>query len=400
MKLKMTLMFIVFTTIMFAQNDSTKIEYMRSSLATFLLDNVKLDEDAFVKDAFISKFAPDKYNNHELENRIIPNETSLKSKDLVNYLEGYLKTNNIAKKLIAKWFNRSEKGGFDTKLVSARGLYNSQELDKQIAKSTIAGESRLIDKGEDLIDNTFVIIMVSNYTKKEEVANGIKFGMNLLQSSGLMNTSLTTELVKGGVGVLGKGYWVGTKSYLFKLVWDEETRHRFYNELWTEDDNIDLQKVKDFDNSDFFKLEYIGETKTGADIQSSIFSAKTNGQLIERATIKSFDKAINNLQTEYDVFSLKLPIYTVEPTITIKAGTKEGITNKTKFGVFEKQENKKREIELVQVGKLKVDNDYPIWNNEYGANEENPDQKVDRTVLKIVKMKGDLVPGMLIIQTN
>lgn len=383
-----------------AQKDSVNINYMRSSLATFFVDNGKQEQDQIVKTAFLSKFAPDKYNNHELNERIIPNPLSKRNDELVSYLDSYFQENKTAKSLIAKWFNRSKKGGFDINLLMKRGLYDAKELDKQIAKNTVGGNSKIIDKGENLIDNTFVVVMVSNYTNKENVASGLKSGLNFLQNVGLVNTSVTSELAKTAVTTLGKGYWVKTHSYLFKLVWDDETRHRFYNELWTSDDNLDLSKVSSWDNSDIFKLEYVGETGTGADVQSSTLSSKSDAQIIERATIKSFDKAITNLQQEYDVFALKLPIYTVDPIITIKAGKKEGITPKSKFAVFELQQDESGVTELVQVGKLKVDKDYPIWDNQFGADDDNKQQDVDCTVLKAVSMKGEIVPGMLVIQTK
>ena len=394
------LMIIVFCSNVSAKKDSVNLNYMRSSLATFFVDNGKLEQDGIVKSAFLDKFAPDKYNAHELENRIIPNPSAVKNDDLINYLENYFQTNQIAKNLVAKWFNRSEKGGFNVDLVMKRGLYNAQELDKQIAKNTISGLSGISDKGEDLINNTFVVVMASNYTNKANVASNLNIGLSFLQNYGLLQGGLGMELAKSTITTVGKGYWVGTKSYLFKLVWDEETKHRFYNELWDDDEKITPEKKAAFDTADFFKLEYVGETSTGADIQSSTFSQKSEAQLIERATIKSFDKSISNLQQEYEVFSLKIPIYSAEPIITIKAGSKEGISEKSKFGVFEMQQGKNGALELVQVGKMKVDKEYPIWNNEFGADEENSDKNVDCTVLKVQSMKGEIVPGMLVMQTK
>lgn len=400
MKKILFLSVLVFYSSLSAKNDSVNLNYMRSSLATFFVDNGKLEQDEIVKSAFLNKFAPDKYNAHELDNRIIPNPDAAKNKELIQYLNNYFQSDQTAKKLVAKWFERSNKGGFGVNLVMKRGLYNAQELDKQIAKNTVSGLNKISDKGEDLINNTFVVVMVSNYTNKANVASNLNAGIGFLQNTGLLGGGLTTELTKTAITTVGKGYWVGTKSYLYKLVWDDDTKHRFYNELWAEDSNVTAEKRAAFDAADFFRLEYVGETSTGADIQSSTLSTKTESQLIERATIKSFDRSVANLQKEYDVFSLKIPIYSVEPIITIKAGSKEGISEKSKFGVFEMQEGKDGVLQLVQVGKLKVDKDYPIWKNEFGADEENTDKNVDCTVLKVQSMKGDIVPGMLVMQTK
>lgn len=400
MKRKLLLPALLFCSLVFGQKDSLGLDYMRSSLATFFVDNGKLEQDEIVKNAFLTKFAPDKYNPHELQERIIKSPSEIKNEKLVAYLSDYFKSNQVAKQLVAKWFNRSKKGGFNTDLLMKRGLYNAQELDKQIAKSTVSGIEKIKDKGENLIDNTFVVVMASNYTNKEDVAKGLKAGLGFMEKLGVVNLGLASDLTHSTITTVGRGYWVKTKSYLYKLKWNEDIMHRFYNELWVTDDNVTPEKKAAFDNADFFELEYIGETSTGADIQSTTLSTKTDSQLIERSTIKSFDKAIANLQKEYDVFSLKLPIYSISPLLTIKAGTKDGITSKSKFGIFEIQENENKKLSLVQVGKLKVDKDYPIWNNEFGADEENTDKQVDCTVLKLQSIKGEVVPGMLIIQTN
>ena len=51
----------------------------------------------------------------------------------------------------------------------------------------------------------------------------------------------------------------------------------------------------------------------------------------------------------------------------------------------------------VPVGVIRVDTSQPIWDNRYGADEENPNSTTDRTYFKKVSGK-DLYPGMLIVQ--
>ena len=53
--------------------------------------------------------------------------------------------------------------------------------------------------------------------------------------------------------------------------------------------------------------------------------------------------------------------------------------------------------EYVVVGTIKVDSKYPIWDNRYDANEENPNQTADRTYFKKSSGK-EFFPGMLIVQ--
>ena len=63
--------------------------------------------------------------------------------------------------------------------------------------------------------------------------------------------------------------------------------------------------------------------------------------------------------------------------------------------LFFEDENGK--TQYVKVGVVKVDSKYPIWDNTYGAQEENPNSTVDRTYFKKVSGK-DFFPGMLLVQ--
>ena len=105
------------------------------------------------------------------------------------------------------------------------------------------------------------------------------------------------------------------------------------------------------------------------------------------------------LQKNHDEFKTKTPLYSGSPNISAKIGLKEGLSEKSKFDVLEQRQNKEGKTEYVVVGSLKVDDSQPIWDNRYGANEENPDAATttDRTFFK--KTGGsDFYPGMLIVQ--
>src|SRR5690606_41556461 len=61
---------------------------------------------------------------------------------------------------------------------------------------------------------------------------------------------------------------IKTDAHLYRLVWDEETAAIFYNDYWTEDADLDMEKVAAFENSSIFKLEYIGTETAWADLRS------------------------------------------------------------------------------------------------------------------------------------
>lgn len=396
-KLKLTLFSIIMlyqcatAQVMVKNSKEVETNYKRSSLFTLMLTNPAREYEEDIKTYFVEKVVPDKYNNHNLKERYI--NASGQGNELDNVVQ-YLNDNKIANQLIAQWFNRSAKGGFNMDLIKERGYYDASILDIKTAKSSARGLALLADAGEELIDNTFILVNDSKYTNKEEVASTAKSILSAItQNAGL---SLGNEVAKLGLDTFGKGFVVKTKSHLFKLVWDEEAQNRFFTELWADDKTITSEKKAAFDNANFFYLDYIGTDTSWADVQSTSLTTKTNSELIGKATVKSIDNVITKLQKNYDVFKTKTPIYSAEP-LCAKIGLKEGLTKKTKFEVLEQQMDEAGNSNFVRVGIVKVDTRYPIWDNRFAADEENPNQTTDKTFFKSLSGK-DFYPGLLLRQ--
>lgn len=84
-------------------------------------------------------------------------------------IDKFFNENNIARDLVAKWFNRSEKGTFNMNLIGERGSYDASALDISAAKSSARGISAIADAGEELIGNTFVVVTRFNYVSMESI---------------------------------------------------------------------------------------------------------------------------------------------------------------------------------------------------------------------------------------
>lgn len=395
-KILYSILFFNVITISFAQDSKSEFEvkYRRSSLYSVMVDQPTLPYAAEIKKNFENSPIPDKFNNHNLSKRI--------------YDLGELPTDGsdspilsaIARDIVAKWFNRSSKGGFNMNLIKERGFYDASALDVVKAQASKRGLDLLADAGEELIGKTFVLINEFKYTDKAEVAEKTSGWLNAIGTiadyAGASNVSTATTLTSTGATVAGKGYIVKTNAHLYQLVWDEETAAIFYNDYWADDKTITPAKKKAFDESTIFKLKYIGTDTSWSDIQSTVFTSKSDEQLIERATVKAIDRVIVKLQKNHDQFKTKTPLHTVDP-LTAKVGLKEGITKKSTFDVLEQVEDENGKTQYVKVGIVKVDSKYPIWDNTYGAQEENPNSTVDRTYFKKVSGK-DFFPGMLLVQ--
>ena len=383
-----------------AQVADLEVKYRRSSLYTMMIHEPSRPYAEVIKNSFEKGPIPDKFNDHNLGVRVIQ---ATDAKDESENITSYLNTNDVAKEMVAKWFNRSAQGGFNMDLIKKRGSYDASVLDITKAKASKRGLDMLADAGEELIKNTFILVNDFKYVSKEEVA---KKASGLLSSLGSMASyagvpaadkiNTVTTLTAAGVTVAGKGYVVKTTAHLYRLDWNEEVASIFYNDYWTEDGKISPEKVKAFNESKIFKLIYIGSDVSWADVQSSVFTNKTEEQLIEKSTVKAVDAVIVKLQKNYDEFKTKTPLFTGEP-ITAKIGLKEGLTNKSVFNVLEQRMKEDGKTEYVVVGTIKVDSKYPIWDNRYDANEENPNQTADRTYFKKSSGK-EFFPGMLIVQ--
>jgi hypothetical protein len=397
--------FLCFSLTSFSQEGPSLTNYKRSSLYTFMVSDLNQEHSSTIQEAFINYPIPDKFNDHNSELRTLPKlvDENLSKKDLKELqkdsISEFLSKNTIAKAMVSKWFNRSNEGGFNMNLISERGSYNASDIDIKIAKQSERGLAMVADAGEELLKNTFVVVNNFKYTSKEEVANKTKGLLSIVSSAaaaaGADGLSLAVDATSVGVGVMGKGYVIKTDALLYKLVWNDEVAAVFYNDYWTENGTLDLEKVAAFENSNIFTLEYIGTETAWADLQSTIFTKKKDDELIAVATKKATDAVIAKLQRAYEVFRTKTPLMSGDP-ISAKIGMKEGLEKGDKYEVLEQVINDEGKTEYKKVGVIKVEKNM-IWDNRYLADEENPSE-LEYTTFSGSKNK--YYAGMLIRQIN
>ncbi|MFV9551640.1 hypothetical protein [Algibacter sp. PT7-4] len=417
--------------IVLSQESAVDIKYKRSSLHTLMISDLEQEYIDTIQNIFINAPLIDKFNNHIVKNRLIPKTDSTfvyipaseeedKPKKKSGFLSkikiksekkqdeeahkhlailNYLNTNGIAKEMVAKWFNRSETGGFNMDLIAERGYYNASDLDVKIANSSERGSALLADAGEALIKNTFVIVNDFKYTNKEEVATKAKGLLSAIGDvaalAGKDDIANAATLTSAGVEVAGKGYVIKTKAHLYKLAWTDEVAAIFYNDFWTDDAALDQSKVDAFNNTNIFKFEYVGTETSWADIQSTSFTKKSNADLISVATVRAVDNVIAKLQREFEVFRTKTPLLSSDP-LSAKIGLKEGLEKGDKYEVLEQVLNENGVVEYKRLGVIKVEKDL-IWDNRFNANEENTSE-LEYTTFSGSKNK--YYAGMLIRQIN
>ncbi len=409
MKFFNTLFILVFIPItLFGQSsENEEVIYRRSSLYPFMIVETNRQYSDVIQQVFLNAEIPDKFNNHivgaqTINNGIAPGLSKRKDKIVsqAENISNYLAQNDVAKQMVAKWFNRQADGSFDMKLVAQRGSYNATEMDVALANSSKRGDALLADAGEELIKNSFVIVNDFDYVSKEEVAKKVKAGLGLLKEvAELADVDVNTSTVEAAVTTFGKGYVVRTTSYLYRLVWNDSVAAVFYQDYWMNPNNIDESRKAAFDNSDIFKMELVGWEVAWADLQSTIYTKRSEEELIAIATIRAIDAVIAKLQRKFEVFRTKTPLYSVDP-LAAKIGLKEGLEKGDRFEVLEQVMDRHGRTKYKRRGVIKVNKNH-IWDNRFEAG-KGGDASNEASTLGYTTFKGSgkYYAGMLIRQIN
>lgn len=312
----------------------------------------------------------------------------------------WLNENHIASLLVAQWFNaKAEKvdgSHYDMQLIQDRGAYNASELEKLRSKESVRGDALLKDAGMELIPNTYVTVTYFTVKTAKEVSQADDWDSSW--------TTTMFEVIRAvnpawRSNADVKAFWVESTTFLFKLIWDEETENKFLTEYWDQDYN----KLA---TSNDFSLKYMGYVESNGCGYPLPGKENDDVGILSMALYDAIDNGIAKLQKEYEDFMIKVPLIEVNgKDATAFIGLKEGLEKNTKFEVLERVYNEKSNIfRYKKVGNLKIDKSR-VWENRemiegikrsQSSVEPNPD--VDRTYL--LGANGSMAPGMLIRQTK
>lgn len=409
------------------------LSYRRNSLAMMLVYH---PEDEFGKEiykAFDSLPVPDKYDDHTVSGmRVIDNSTisgvqrresgyykatyghALTAAELnsnARHTEQLLNDNEVAKKMIAKWFGLSgtsvEDMTFNTRLIQSRGQYNATDVDIALALQTTRGLIMLSDAGEELLGQTFVLVNDVTYITAEQEAQAAKVAMSAI--GGLFDAftggSAGRDMAKLGGAIADSftGFKVKTHSYLYQLVWNDSVAAVFYQQHYTDKPNP--EKVQAFLNDkSTYRVKYVAH-EYEFDKKSVLKGQYTRTELVRTICARSMDKNIVTLAKQYEDFKVKTPVYSVLTTergkiegYAAKIGMKEGITDGSKFQVVQRlqdPETGKTSYKYVATVKAKKG---CIWDNRYNAVLEQADEaSLPYTTFTKVS-GGEILPGMLLIE--
>jgi hypothetical protein len=253
----------------------------------------------------------DKYFNHNLNTLELPIGADFRMLTFDKkraYLREMLTKEGVGRKMVAKWFNRQPDGMMNLDYVHQCGLYNATDQDVKMAVAAKRGDAFLKDAGQNLVNKSYVLILVPNDVKSKD---------------------------DGKI----RGWDCQYDLFFYQLLFTPEVVENFYN-VWpyAEDDAaIKQSKAAAFDTLTF----KFADTYTKYFQSSSVSETLTNNknpksldELMEKLVNQMYENATFSLDKSLEEFRVKVKVSRIHPT-RAKIGKKEGLKCDQQFFVYQ-----------------------------------------------------------------
>lgn len=384
-----------------AKTEVSSTVYRRPSIYSILVKHSEQKFHKEIEEQFVNIPVPDKYNDHDLSVKVVSvGEKGKYTDDIQNFV----KRNQIASRLVARWFNRDiTTGECDMTLIKKRGFEDASGFDRELASRSQRGKAMLEDAGQELIGHTYLLVNEVSYVDKaarSKTWGAIFGGLMAIAGAAAGLDQSSTDLLASGTNALVssyKGFSVKIQTRLFRLKWDNEALYEFFEKYYS--DVPDADKMRAFENArGKYEMEFIGEVESKGGTTSFLGINEDEPEImVRKACTRAIDDNVADLAKKYDQFRVKCPITSVDPSggCTAEIGMKEAVTTTSKFEVLEAREDDNGKITYKRVATLKPVAGR-IWDNRFMAVEEGaPGATLGCTTFKKVG-GGDIMPGMLI----
>jgi len=245
----------------------------------------------------------------------------------IEQLYALIKDYKVPNAIIAKEFNRQEDGSFNMDIIAQRGMYNANTTDYQKANATMRKDNALKDAGEQLLNNSYILIFdFTSIKTMTEVYNA-------------MDSKSETKAKR-----TQNGYKTTGNAYLYRIDFNDSVYNNFLLSMWI-DANSDAadkkDRVKSFDDN-IFPIERIAKIPfTSEGLQYNADQGmlapkvqKSPEQLFSEMANNSRNSVITNIEKQFSKFRVTAQITSTRP-IGVKIGTKEGMKLDQRFFVYE-----------------------------------------------------------------
>ena len=270
---------------------------------------------------------------------------------------------------------------WDENLIIERGLYSLTEEEKEKALKTAGTTAILAGRGYDLIDKTFVVAINLRYRSNKafmleanDEANAIISALN--EIGGKLFGPKIEKIVQ--TAFLGKeitalvaskaltGYRVQATAYLYKIDWTDEISYEFATQIVDKNATLD-----DLIKLGICKLIPMGKSKGIANLNKGFLNElggiekRSEKDLVSDATKRAIEKAINQLQENYEDFRTYTHISGMgdKGLVYAKIGSKEGVEEGDKYEICESTLNDDGRITYKPIKTVEVEKN-KVWENK------------------------------------
>jgi hypothetical protein len=341
---------IILVSLLVTSTVNGQVKYDRSSLTILSLEGENLQSRAItdqlhripLPDKFFQTPAKEQYINPGIR-RINPLDylQKMSNKTILDWFS----QNKIPQQILSVWFNRQSDGTFNIDTLKKRGMYNASDNEFIMASSSKRGVAVLMDQGLNLVEQSYVLLFdFHNISSFEEFYNFNKIPKEDRDQEGFM---------------------ANVKSYVLKLVFDEDIATEFFNDFWIlPGDGKAVQKIEAFNNHKF-KFEVVAINQASLQASQStkrvlgIGSRKTDDDFYREIAQSALNMTLANLEVQVSDIQVRAMVSDVNP-IGAKIGAKEDLKFENRYFVFENQLDKKGNTIAKRAGVVKA---YKIIDN-------------------------------------
>jgi hypothetical protein len=360
-------------------------KYHKGSMYSVMLKHDNQEYCDEIVEVFCKIPVQDNFYDFNLSKRVfkagvLEESDTTKADNQKQHIDKLLRANAIGRRLVAKWFNQDKNGTFNVNQILQKGYYNVNASDIQTAlQSYKTQEGVIYDAGEELINNTYILVNDIQYGDKRRAKEK--------RMSGAVALSAIPFLGAVAMPVAGiltndySGFNVTVTSYLYKLDWTKEISEGFYGTYYTEIE--DAAKKEAFKNQkSLFSVSYIG-SQTVHSSNSNFKGVNNRETQIKLVCTLAIDNAIALLQKEHPEFRVRTPLLSSSP-IKAHIGLREDVTENSLFEVLEVGETSDGRTTYKRVATIKPKKG-KIWDNRYMAEfEEHKGGNLNSTEFEIV----------------
>lgn len=369
----------------------------RPSLCSILVKHNEQDFADEIEQQFDEIPISPRFNDHNLSVRVVSVSYKKVSDEAV---DGFVERNQIASRLVARWFDRDILTGacvMDT--VRARGLYDATSFDAELARRSARGVALLEDAGEDLIGHTYLLVNEARYIDlNRRAAIWAKFGAAAIGALYVLGGAADQagDMMDKVNAIISsyKGFSVRITTRLYRLVWDKAASDLMFGALWS--DGTDPARAKAFEAARAkFRMEYVGEVTSKGGRTSFLGINEEQPQLmVRKACARAIDENVAELQHKFEAFRIKTPLLTAGADLTADIGMKEGVEPGQKFEVLEVRADRDGRRTYHRVGVVQAVAG-KIWDNRFMAAEEKA-AGADLGATTFARVSGDFHAGCVI----